>query len=141
MKQTTSFFKILFCCFMLSSYASYVTAETPQEVTMQEEKTPEFLYKILSLENWNESQNEGLLKLSSDDDVFIHFSREDQLEKITSKYWSHVPRYVICKVAVSQLPGELRFETNPGGSAKYYHLYNGSIPLSAVIEAKIIDSK
>ena len=27
-------------------------------------------------------------------------------------------------------------EANPGGAAKYYHLYNGSIPLSAVISER-----
>ena len=103
-----------------------------------QEPTPAFLYKVLSVEAWKDSQAKTALELPAADHDFIHFSKEDQLERITSKYWADVSQYVVLKVDVTKLPGKLVFETNPGGAAKYYHLYDGSIPNSAVVESKIV---
>lgn len=97
-------------------------------------QTPSFLYKILSNSDWIESQSQINLTLSPDDDEFIHFSTEDQLPRITQKYWSHVSDYVILKIDVSKLKGRLVYEANPGGTSKYYHLYDGAIPTEAVIQ-------
>ncbi len=99
-------------------------------------QTPQYLYKVLSLDAW-EASGEQLI-LSKDDDAFIHFSRDDQLERITEKYWADVPAYVILKIDTHLLPGRMVYEANPGGTNKYYHLYDGSIPRQAVVEAKII---
>src|SRR5579864_7177404 len=94
---------------------------------------PQYLYKITTQDNWEKSRTENCLILSTDDDAFIHFSTEDQLDKILAKYWKDAPPHVILKIDTSKLPGDMLFETNPGGSGtKYYHLYNGSIPLQAV---------
>lgn len=105
-----------------------------------EEMAPRYLYKIVSSEDWKESQCKESLKLTDDDHDFIHFSTESQLNRIAEKYWGNVPKYIILKVDTTKIPGEMVFEANPGGSNKYYHLYNGSIPLSAVIESKLVIS-
>ncbi len=96
---------------------------------------PTYLYKILSIDDWSKSRNS--IHLPNMDADFIHFSTENQLNRIIQKYWAGVPEYVILKVETAKLPGELILEANPGGTNKYYHLYNGSIPLSAVAESKI----
>ena len=101
---------------------------------MEQEATPQYLYKILSLEDWQASQRAKELKLAAADNEFIHFSREDQLPRILEKYWSNSPGYVVLKIDASKLKGEMVYEANPGGSAKYYHLYNGNIPLDSVVE-------
>lgn len=115
--------------------------ETPMShnavAPVSSEEPPKLLYKILSLQDWEDSQTSKAIKLSKDDDAFIHFSTEEQLGRILGKYWLDKPAYVVLKVDVQKLPGDLVFETNPGGSAKYYHLYNGSIPLDSVVEAKV----
>ena len=90
------------------------------------------------MENWEASQNTDSLKLSIDDNAFIHFSRDDQLERITSKYWSKAPQYIVLKVDTAKLPGKMVFESNPGSTTKYYHLYEGSIPMVAVAESKTV---
>jgi len=95
---------------------------------------PQFLYKVLSSEDWKASQDKEVLQLPSADDAFIHLSKEDQLDRLIQKYWSNVSEFYVLKIDTSQLPGDLVFEVNPGGTAKYYHLYNGSIPLDAVVE-------
>ncbi len=109
--------------------------------TLVSEETPQYLYKILSLRNWQLSQSKDSVALSADDEAFIHFSKEDQVDRIVSKYWAEAPQIVILKIATDQLQGNLVYETNPGGNAKYYHLYQGLIPLASVVESKIIYRK
>ncbi len=109
----------------------------PQKAA-QEESTPHYLYKVVSIEAWKASQGEKSLKLSADDQTFIHLSREDQLERITSKYWAKASEYVVLRLDASKLPGKMVYEANPGGASKYYHLYDGSIPLEAISESKVI---
>ena len=57
-----------------------------QEIVMQIE-IPKCLYKIISKEAWLQSQGKGSVQLPPADDLFIHFSTEDQLERIIGKYW------------------------------------------------------
>lgn len=97
---------------------------------------PEYLYKIVSKEHWETSKNLEALKLSEQDEAFIHFSTEEQLEGIIKKYWSSVLEFYVLKVVVSGLPGEMRHEINPGGERKYYHLYDGSIPINAIVNVQ-----
>lgn len=98
----------------------------------------QYLYKILSLRNWQATQNRKTVALSADDDLFIHFSTEDQVEKIIEKYWSEAQQFVILKIDRSKVEGRLEYETNEGGITKYFHLYDGFIPFSAILESKIV---
>jgi|GEM_PF-1433655 len=103
--------------------------------SVRAEGAPAYLYKILSVDDWaNSCKRVHLSKMDKD---FIHFSTEEQLDRIVSKYWADVSEYVVLKVETEKLPGDLRFEANPGGASKYYHLYNGSIPLGAIVEMKV----
>jgi len=113
-------------------------AQLPTEQNRVTEMTPQYLYKILSVENWKESQNLKSVKLADADHDFIHFSKEDQLARIEEKFWGNVPKYVVLKIDTAKLTGRLVYEANPGGENKYYHLYNGSIPLNSVVESKTI---
>lgn len=96
--------------------------------------TPKYLYKIISIEDWKKSQGMEFIALSSSDRDFIHLSKEDQLDKIIEKYWKNIPEFIVLKIYTDKIPGKLIYEQNPGGSNKYYHLYNGSIPLNAIFE-------
>jgi uncharacterized protein (DUF952 family) len=129
---------------MLTVLAAAMPLTCPQNCQQkieQKEEAPSYLYKVLSVENWKKSQSDLTVTLSADDKDFIHFSQEDQLERITSKYWASAPEYVVLKVDTSKLSGKLVFETNPGGTSKYYHLYEGSIPLEAIAESKVVKNK
>jgi peptide deformylase len=107
----------------------------PLELQM-EQPFPQYLFKILSLEHWQASENQESLCLSSDDDEFIHFSQEDQLDRIIDKYWNQAATFVVLKIDTQKLHGKMVLEANPGGSNQYYHLYNASIPMNAVVEQK-----
>jgi len=103
------------------------------EVPMEER--PDFLYKVLSMDDWAESRE--IVHLSSMDNAFIHLSTEEQLDKIIEKYWAGASQYVVLKIETAKLSGKLVLEANPGGTNKYYHLYNGTIPLSTIAESKV----
>jgi uncharacterized protein (DUF952 family) len=98
----------------------------------------QYLYKILSLENWQATQSRDNVKLSNEDNEFIHFSTEKQLERIITKFWNGIHQFVVLKIDSSKLEGYLVLETNPGGTTQFYHLYNGRIPVDSVLESKII---
>lgn len=93
-----------------------------------------FVYKILSKQDWIESKQLGYLKPQLNDDKFIHLSEHDQVTRIIKKYWLHVDEVLIAKIDATKMIGQLVKEANPGGTNTYYHLYNGKIPLDAVIE-------
>ncbi len=103
------------------------------QIHANEIDTPEFLYKILSVNDWADSQDEPNLLLSEDDEEFIHFSKDDQVDRILNKYWENKSA-VVLKIDTIALEGDMVYEANPGGSAKYFHLYNGEIPLHAVVD-------
>ncbi len=91
------------------------------------------LYKVISIENWNLSKLQNRLVLPPMDKSFIHLSTKKQLSGIIDKFWKNEPEFIMLTINAKQLPGKLVLEANPGGSNKYYHLYNGLIPINSVI--------
>jgi peptide deformylase len=105
---------------------------------MHAQDAPAFLYKILSLRLWHATQNRKNVSLPAEDNAFIHLATEEQLEKVIAKFWAEAPQFVILKIERDRLLGNLVYETNPGGVTKYYHLYQGFIPLHSICEVKIV---
>lgn len=98
---------------------------------------PRYLYKVLALDAWEESQKGEFLILSTDDEAFVHLSTSEQLDRIIGKYWADNPDYVILEIETQKLEGDLILEANPGGTNKYYHLYNAQIPIESVNKVMI----
>ncbi|CRX38600.1 DUF952 domain-containing protein [Estrella lausannensis] len=105
----------------------------------EQQSTPRYLYKVVTEENWEKSQGSVNLYLTSHDQVFIHFATEEQLGRIIEKFFGEERKVIVLVVQTSKLPGRLVLEANPGGSNKYYHLYGGSIPLSSVVQKRVVD--
>lgn len=103
------------------------------EQMTQEKTTPQYLYKVISVEGWQDSQQQNQVINSTLDDKFIHLATESQLPHVKQRFWSG-KRYFVLKLDPNKLKGRLVFETNPGGTTQYYHLYEGIIPLDAVID-------
>lgn len=121
---------------ILASCGDHLESKKMQAGSIQVvEKRPTYLYKVLSMDDWAKSCE--TVHLSSMDADFIHFSTEDQLDKIIEKYWAGASEYVVLKIETAKLSGNLVLEANPGGTNKYYHLYEGSIPLKAIAELKV----
>lgn len=109
-----------------------------QEINMEKNPNPEYLYKIVSKEQWKDSLLRNVVVLSPIDVNFIHLAKEDQVRHIVQKFWNNMD-HIVLKLAAKGLIGKLIYETNPGGSNQYYHLYEGNIPLDAVVDVTIID--
>jgi uncharacterized protein (DUF952 family) len=105
------------------------------------EHKPKHLYKVVFLDNWNKSSGKKSLLLSAEDADFIHLATEDQLSHVLARFWSMVPKYIILRVDVEKLPGNLVYEKNPEGTVYYYHLYNGSIPIEAISDVKVVENE
>lgn len=108
-----------------------------QENKMIQSSTPEHLYKIISFEQWQKSLLQNEVVGSPIDTEFVHLAKEDQLDHVAQKFWNNMD-YIVLKLASKKLVGRLIFETNPGGSTQYYHLYEGSIPLDAVVDVTVV---
>lgn len=109
-----------------------IEAETiNQGITMEQNTVPEYLYKIVSPDQWQESQLKNEIVTSPLDQDFIHLAKEDQVASVVKKFWNNMD-YIVLKLDSKKLSGFLIYETNPGGATYYYHLYNGMIPLEAV---------
>lgn len=115
---------------LVSTPQEPVTQTTP---TNEEIAMPQYLYKIVSPEEWQMSQESQEVKKSPLDTAFIHLATEEQIIHVTEKFWKD-KAYLVLKLDPSKLKGRLVLETNPGGSTRYYHLYDGSIPLDAVTD-------
>lgn len=102
------------------------------------EETPKHLYKVVSLEQWQASISKKAVVLSADDVAFIRFQKEDELGRLLHYWKSTKVPHVVLKIKTNKLKGRLVFEPKPGGSMKQYHLYNGHIPLDAIVEHKSI---
>ena len=103
----------------------------------KEDQAPEYLYRIASTEQWEKSLAQHHVANSSIDKDFIHLSTEEQLPQVAQKFWKNQD-YVILKLDSKKLPGRLVYETNPGGTTRYYHLYEADVPIEAVVEASMV---
>ncbi len=66
----------------------------------------------------------------------MHICSQEQIQTIIDKFWSHEPILIIATIDSTQVVGRLEYETNPGGTTKYYHLYSGSVPITAVVDTE-----
>jgi uncharacterized protein (DUF952 family) len=97
---------------------------------------PRYLYKVMSLADWDASQQQDLLKLSRDKSV-VPLLKLDQLEKTILTDWNTASEVIIVEIDVDKLSGPLTAENDDHGKAISY-LYNGGIPLSAISEPRIV---
>ena len=97
-----------------------------------------FLYKIISVQDWENSQQEKKLALSPMDNKFIHLATANQIDRIIEKYWHNESRFAILKIQTNKLQGKLIFEKNPNGATRYFHLYDGYIPFDSIIDGKLV---
>lgn len=100
---------------------------------------PDYLYKIVSVDEWDKSQNQNWVEDSLMDKDFIHLAEEDQIAHVVKKFWKNRD-YIILKLDCKKLVGYLVHETNPGGTTRYYHLYEGNIPIDSVIEIVLVST-
>ena len=64
-----------------------------------------FIYKICSVDEWNDAEKVGEFRGSKKDliDGYIHFSKEEQLNSTLKKYYTNQSKLILLKVEVSNL--------------------------------------
>lgn len=130
------FYSILAVTVSISLYGSEISLKG-EMMESQTVENPKYLYKILSYRHWQVTQNRKTVELSSEDDPFIHFAKEDQLDKIIAKYWSDAPQFAILKIDTDKLEGELVYEANPGGRQNITTFTRDSSPLIQLSSLKL----
>lgn len=123
---------------MMGQLPSAATEAPVAEKTTED--APQYIYKVLSVQDWKASQGTKFVKLPDMDTHYVNLATKEQLTRVIIKYWASSPDFVILKLETKKLPGKLVLEANPGGTTKYYHLYNGSIPLDAVVESHVMQN-
>lgn len=129
---------VVFIALTTLSTISGVQAHQELTIMQAEDAIPDFVYKIVSIEQWQASQSQHELVLTEADDKFIHLSKEYQVSHVEQKYWPSTP-HIVLKLDAKKLKGRLVYEANPNGTTKYWHLYDGAIPVDAVTEVKLVD--
>lgn len=126
--------KQMFFSFFWLVLASFgvLHASDVKNLTEKKEVKINYLYKIVSPEEWQESLFKTHVVASQLDKNFIHLATEDQVPHVVQKFW-HGKNHIILKLDLKKTTGRLVLETNPGGTTQYYHLYQGKIPLEAVV--------
>ncbi len=92
------------------------------------------LYKIMSKQEWERAQINGIYEGSEVDrrDGFIHLSAAHQVRVTAQKHFSGKADLLLVSVAEEALSPNLKWETSRGGDL-FPHIY-GPLPLSAVSE-------
>lgn len=94
----------------------------------------DLIYKICSLELWQQSQEAGVFAGAPIDtaDGFIHFSNSDQLAETAAKHFSGQPDLLLLTVSAESLGNKLKWEPSRGGDL-FPHLY-GALSLESVVQ-------
>ncbi len=125
---------LISACFASSNEVMFGIQEQKMIHVSADSSIPQYLYKIVTPEDWQKSQGQQFVVASSMDSEFIHLATKEQVSSVAQKFWSG-KNYVVLTLDSKKLKGRLVYEANPGRSTKYYHLYDGKIPLSAVVDS------
>ena len=84
------------------------------------------LFKVLTIDEWNESVKSGLIKTSLDNkDGFIHFSSSAQLSLTLDLYFKSENTVILLQIDERKLDSPLIYEEADGERiGKFPHLYD-----------------
>lgn len=93
----------------------------------------DLIYKICSIELWEEAQNAGIFNGAPIDheDGYIHFSTADQLAGTAAKHFADQHDLLLLTIAAHSLGDDLKWEPSRG-DALFPHLY-APLKLSDVV--------
>ena len=86
--------------------------------------TETFVYKVLSLREWDEASKTGLVATELDQkDGFIHLSSASQLNMTLSLYFSQQEQVVLLQIKESEIAKDLIYEISEKRGGEFAHLY------------------
>lgn len=100
---------------------------------MNDAPHPDTAFKILTAEQWEQFQADGIFHGAPVDlaDGYIHLSATDQLQGTLEKHFAGQYGLVFLEVDLIALGDLVRWEVSRGG-ALFPHIY-GPLPLSAIV--------
>ena len=100
-----------------------------------------FIYKILTLDQWETFQTEFNFKGSPVDlsDGYIHMSCVPELKETMDKYYADQDEVALLKVEAAAIEANLKYEISRGG-AEFPHLF-ADMPIEAVKHVWLVSSE
>ena len=102
----------------------------------------EYIYRVVSLEDWNQTQKVGCVpRCGADDrDGFVHLSTEETMLETANLYFETSEQPLALQIDPKVLGDDLKWEAvESRGGAAFPHLYAEGIPLAAVRAAIVLD--
>ena len=82
------------------------------------------VYKVLSLQEWDEASKTGLIVTELDQkDGFIHLSSALQLNMTLGLYFAQEEQVVLLQIKASEIATDLTYEHSEKRGGKFAHLY------------------
>jgi len=98
----------------------------------------QYLYKVISVNDWNKSQHRQYVHTTPMDNSYSIVSTEDQLQAVIDKSWRGVADFVVLTLDVNKLDHRLIFEMGREKDKINHLVYEGMIPVDAVIAANVL---
>lgn len=105
---------------------------------MTESNRDQYIYKVLTLDQWAEFQSKKVFTGSAVDlkDGFIHMSCGPQLKETMDKWYSEYAQVAILKISAEKIAKHLKYEISRGG-AEFPHLF-AELPIAAVVQQWLV---
>jgi len=100
---------------------------------------PTTAYKVLTANQWDQFQRDGVFKGASVDlaDGYVHLSTAEQLGETIAKHFAGQTGLVVVEVDLTTLGSAVKWEPSRGG-ALFPHVY-ADLPMAAVIGTAAAD--
>jgi len=103
-------------------------------------KRDALIYKVLTLEQWSDFQEEGVFFGSPVDkaDGYIHLSCVSELKATLDKWYADQATVALLQIEAAAIEAALKYEVSRGG-VEFPHLY-AELPMSAVGTVWVVSS-
>ena len=93
---------------------------------MTEEKTPEFVYRLATAQEWAEAEKTGLVPLREIDerDGYVHLSTRAQVLETANIHFADARDLLALEIPLAEIAEAVKFELAPKRGEAFPHLYS-----------------
>lgn len=97
------------------------------------------VYRVVTVQQWKETQKSKNIKLSAIDVSFIHLATKEEVPIVLKRFFRN-ENVVVIELDPKKLGGTLKYEVNRGGTHAYPHLYDADhISKRAIIKWEVVN--
>jgi uncharacterized protein (DUF952 family) len=95
---------------------------------------PEFVYRIITADDWAAAQESGAAPYGEDDqrDGFLHLSLRKQVLETAGLHYKNKGALLALEIPLAAISDTVKFETAPKRGEKFPHLY-GSLTVDKIV--------